>query len=452
MAGINVQLLDNIAFKVLIEKQEYIEHFKPEYFDEKIKQNLFRMVKDHFKKFSNPPTKEQLKEINRINSIDTYDEQQMQSNFIDILYSIDLNQYTKDWLEKAMESYIAVKQLDHSVKNLIVYLKTTPIKMDNVDVVLADARKIITDGTEINFNIDTGKSIFDPSSYKAEHAFKITSGFNFIDTVTGGGFSRPGLHIMMGPAKSGKTIWLGNIAIEMIKTGMNGAFISLEMPEYAMLQRFGPNLFNVPMKTFEDISQNPYEVGKLIQGFRSQTSFGESLFDPIHPGELILKEFPTSTATTIDIHSFIKRVNESLEKPLAFVIIDYINIMANWRNPNTDNTYLKVKQIAEDLRAISQQEGVAIISATQTKAGNEDSSDFGSGAVAESSGLNHTVDSEFGIIQTAEMYTNREYYLKVLLNRHGGMKFARKRFNINYDIMRLTETNDPIIEESDYNI
>ena len=35
------------------------------------------------------------------------------------------------------------------------------------------------------------------------------------------------------------------------------------------------------------------------------------------------------------------------------VYIDYLNLMKNWRNPNSENTYLKVKQLAEDVKAVA---------------------------------------------------------------------------------------------------
>jgi hypothetical protein len=244
------------------------------------------------------------------------------------------------------------------------------------------------------------------------------------------------------------TVWCGNIAIEMVKSGLNGAYISLEMPEYAMLQRFGPKLFGIKIDDFASVSQDPLKMQKLIYDFKNSTTrMGDSLFSSIKPGELFLKEFPTSTATTIDIHNYIKKLQETNKLKLDFIVVDYINIMANWRNPNSDNTYYKIKQVAEDLRAVSQIEDIAIITATQTKNHAVESSDFSSVDVAESSGLNHTLDSEWGIIMTPEMYANREYILKNLLNRHGGMKFSKKKFIVDYDYMSITETNEPIYDE-----
>ncbi len=452
-SGMNLQLIDNLAFKILVEKPEYIGKFKPEFFDDELKQNLFKLVKKHNETFNEAPTKEQLKELYSL-SYPNADLEQV-SNYINILYSINTNEYTAAWLEDAIKSYISIKSLDISVKNLITYLKTTKISMDNVSKVLDDANKIIAEGTTISFDDDIGKSIYDPESYIQKESFKISSGYSFIDVVTNGGFSRPGLHVFVGPPKVGKTIWLQNVGLEMVKQGMNGAFISLEMPEYAMLQRFGPKLYGIKLKEFSAISQNPYEIGKVISSFRKSTngySFDslDGLFNETKPGELFLKEFPTSTATTNDLRAYLKKLMDRTGVKLDFVVVDYINIMANWRLPNTESTYLKIKHIAEDLRALSQEFKVSVITATQTKAGVEENSDFNSGAVAESSGLNHTVDSEWGIIMTPEMYARREYVLKCLLNRHGGMKYAKKKFYVDFDYMSIIESNEPIEEEQSY--
>jgi len=59
--------------------------------------------------------------------------------------------------------------------------------------------------------------------------------------------------------------------------------------------------------------------------------------------------------------------------------------------------------------------------------------------IAESSGLGHTVDWMGGIIQDEIMYANNEYLLQTMLNRNEGYKNSRKKFNINYDYMRITE-------------
>ena len=249
---------------------------------------------------------------------------------------------------------------------------------------------------------------------------------------------------------SHNTLWLGNIAINMVNNGLNGALISLEMPETRMmLERLGPKMYNMPVKEFKDLSQNPFELQKKIEEFKNNIVwYGSSLTDPIYPGKLYLKEYPTSTASVNDVEIYLRKLEEVNNMKLDFVVIDYINIMLNSRNPNTENTYMKIKQLAEDLRAMGQRMNLVVISATQTKRGTEESSDFGSGDIAEASSLSHTVDSMWGIIRTPEMYRNKEYILKNLLNRFGGLVYSRKKFNVNWEKMNIIETGEPIQEDN----
>jgi len=121
--------------------------------------------------------------------------------------------------------------------------------------------------------------------------------------------------------------------------------------------------------------------------------------------------------------------------------------MRNWRNPNTENTYMKIKQIAEDLRAMAMRNNWTILTATQFNRGAYDASDVTIEQISESAGLIHTVDSMFGIIQDSMMLMNNEYYFKNLVNRDEGYKGSKKRFTINYDYMRILEDlNSQIIE------
>lgn len=70
------------------------------------------------------------------------------------------------------------------------------------------------------------------------------------------------------------------------------------------------------------------------------------------------------------------------------------------------------------------------------------SSDLNATNISESAALGHTVDAMFGIIQDEMMHANREYILKLIANRDDGYKNSRKKFLINYDLMRIMEDPD----------
>jgi hypothetical protein len=102
---------------------------------------------------------------------------------------------------------------------------------------------------------------------------------------------------------------------------------------------------------------------------------------------------------------------------------------------------MKIKQIAEDLRAMAVRNEWVVITATQINRGGYDSSELTMSHIAESAGLSHTADIIYGIIQDTSMQMNHEYWLKVLKIRNGEGKNSRCMYRIDYSYMRLTETD-----------
>lgn len=237
---------------------------------------------------------------------------------------------------------------------------------------------------------------------------------------------------------SHNSIWLANIAAKAVQQGHNCAVISLEMSEQLYIKRLGSNMLNIEVSEYKRLADDEQLIKKRLNDMSFQTLQ--------IPGQLIVKEFPTSTASILDIEAYLKRVEELRKIKFKVVVIDYINILKNWRNPNSENTYMKIKQIAEDTRAMAQRNEWAVISATQTKQSAFDLADMSMGHASESSGLVATVDLMFGIIQDPLMHAAKKYLLKTLANRGEGYKNTKKEFDIDYRFMRIGESSAPMVE------
>jgi predicted ATP-dependent serine protease len=151
---------------------------------------------------------------------------------------------------------------------------------------------------------------------------------------------------------------------------------------------------------------------------------------------------PTSQATVLDIEAHLAQIEEEKGIKLGAVVIDYINILANYRNPNSENTYMKIKQIAEDLRAMGIRNNWLIITATQITRNGYNSTDITMTDIAESAGLSHTADVMLGIIQDDIMRASDEYRLKILKIRDGEGKGTKCKLDINWNYLRLRETEE----------
>ena len=193
----------------------------------------------------------------------------------------------------------------------------------------------------------------------------------------------------------------------------------------------GANMLDINIDEYDRRSKDVEFIGSKLADVRRDSY--------IPMGRLFIKEYPTSCCTTIDVENYIKTIQETLGFKVDVVIIDYINIMSNYRNPNSEDLYTKIKQISEDLRAIAVRQECLIVSATQTNRGAFDADDISIGNIAESAGLLHTCDTMLGIIQNADMRTNDKYLLKILKIRDGEGKNTKMEMDIIYKKMRIKD-------------
>ena len=214
-----------------------------------------------------------------------------------------------------------------------------------------------------------------------------------------------------------------------------------------VVRRIGANMFDITLEEYDSLVEDPNRVRKRINSLSTMSLL------PL--GKLFIKEFPTGQGTALDVERYVKEIEEAQKFKVDVVIIDYINIMCNYRLPNSESTYLKIKQIAEDLRGIAVKYNLAIITATQCGRNALDKSDINMEDVAESMGLLHTVDTCFGIIQTDDMRMgggNEDadgkpvpfYYLKILKIREGEGRDTKFKIDANYNKMKLMERTETI--------
>ena len=423
---------ENIILRNILSNPIYLENARPEFFKNNSFGEIHKLAKKFWDKYNEIPSREQMKESAKLEGVTD----KLDLPEIDAIYNIELTSYQEDWLTETTECFIEYKNLTKSAVDAVQYIQKTPVTAENIKEVINTFKNIVVERNNLDFSFDEGLDFFNPESHKQLSHNTFKSGFPFIDTVLGGGFSAKSLYVFMGMPKVGKSLWLGNLAIQASKMGNNVAIITLEMNDRKYAKRIGANMLSIPIGDYSSVANDTQTLKKKISNVQ---------FDNLQvPGKIWIKEFPTSQASVLDIERYLKKVEEHHGIKFKVVVIDYINILKNWRNPNSENTYMKIKQIAEDLRGVAMANEWAVLTATQTKQGDFDSTDLTITSAAESSGLVATVDGLFGIIQDPIMYANREYKLKLIANRDDGYKNSHKMFNVDYNYMRIVENSEPI--------
>lgn len=421
---------EKIFFRYSLENPKYLTVTRDGFYNSREIDSMAYLARKFYDKFKETPSKEQMKLL-----VDKSKKTKgnIPDAIIDLVYKEEVKNYEKSWLQSTAESWLKWRNFDISLQDGVEYVKTVNIEPENVDNIILKFRDLINNRNKLSFDKDLGLDFFNPENHVQFTEDKLKSGRQFVDNVTGGGYDKTGLIVYAGEQNIGKSIWLANDAATFVRMGYNTAVITAEMAAHKFIKRIGSNLLDINMSEYDSKSKD-------LQFMKTALSRVGVGLQP--PGKLFVKKYPTSQATVVDIENYLLDVEETTGTKLRAVVIDYINILANYRNLNGDNTYMKIKQIAEDLRAMGDRNDWLIVTATQIKRSGYESSDITMDDIAESAGLSHTADMMYGIIQDPIMHANYEYWLKIIKIRDGEGKNTKCRFNIDYNHMRLTETDD----------
>jgi len=431
---------EQIFWHYILGNKLYLNTAKPEFFTNPTLREMFGIAKEHAERYGDAPKREQMAELVRVKGANEI----ISEDIINALYNAkeQLKSYDPKWLDENVGPWIRIRNLDNVMRKAIAFMKTSQITAENAAETVEKVRSMLTSETAIDFDFHLGSDFFDAASHLQTRLARTSTGYDYIDTCMKGGYWKGSLIGFLGGPKSGKSLWLNNLAARSVSGGFNTAYITFELQEEIVNMRIGSNLLEIPMDDYEKVTEDQDLLKKKLNSLK------QNAFKPL--GSLHVKEFPSSTASTNDITTYLLKVQEMLGIKFDNVFIDYINIMKNWRNPNTENTYMKIKQISEDLRAMAMEHDWAVITVTQTNRGGWENEDLNITNVSESAALIHTVDMLFGIITSAEMKARSEYYLKCLANRVAGLENTRKRFTLNWKYARIEEDKNAQIEDMDF--
>jgi len=440
------QYIQNIFYHFILSEPSMAQKVEPDFFDSPNLQLCFQLAKEYVTKYHSAPTANQMKELARASNVS----EQLNDDIVDILYTAQdsVKDYTHDWLYDNAASWAQWKNFIKSLSNTISYVKLNQdnVSVENVKEIMEHAKGGFNRSCIIDFNSsdESGSDFWDADAHKQIKLIRSSTGYNFLDICLDGGTFPGCLVCFVGAPKIGKSLWLQNLCVESIKRGENNAYITLELPEEMINQRMGANMFSIPALEYKNYTAD-------ITAFKERiTSFRKSCITV--PGQCIVKQFPTSSMSVLDLEGWLLKKEEELSTetvPFKFknVFIDYINIMKNYRNPNSENTYMKIKQLAEDVKAMGIKHGWAIITATQANRSQYDTTDISGSQVAESAALAATVDVMFGIISDSLMKAQGQYYIKCLFDRVSPQDNKRKLFLLDKTYLRITEDLSSPIEE-----
>ena len=397
-----------------------ISYVKPSFFNNKSIGKLIQKITEFFEERGTVPS------LNEISARLSSEEDRKSLTDVKPLLAAIQGPFNKEELTSNSEQFLKERFVYQTILNVAEKFSDKSFSLEET---LADFEKAYSIAIQENLGHwyfeDIDKHIKDlVAVYKP-----IPTGWKFFDEKTEGGLFPKTLTVFAGQVNVGKSIVLGNIASNMLLANKNVLLISLEMSEFMYAKRISAQLTQIPhndLKTF--VSELKEQVNHIKKQITSK---------------LVVKEYPPKSVTVRHIDSFITKLKHKQFNP-DIIVIDYINLI----QPTTKNinSYESIKEIAEQLRALSFKYGLPIVSATQLNRGSFNTSSPGMEGIAESIGLAATCDVICSLWQEEEDRELGIINMGMQKNRFGP-NFGHAAFKCNYNTLTLKETSTDYFEQ-----
>lgn len=373
------------------------------------------------------------------------DKREILKNFMDVARNIvntDLKLYSDKYLSETVQSWILWKNSMHGYDLSTQYIKSQKLTTDNVRNVICKSREIMMKHNSITFGEQQVFDFWDADSHiLPDPSESVSTGYPVMNLALteneAYGFTKGTLTIFVGPPNSGKSIVLGNIALNASLSGSNVCLVTLEMSVQKIYKRIWCSLFDTKMHEYPT---NEPIIGDKLKGYVAQ-----------HPNVGKFFGIRFSKGTPSETMAKIKEIEN--ENGIAFdmIVIDYLTELGNDHGISAENMYSFHKSNADDLFRISVDFNYAVVTAHQAHVKNAGESNvYMNSYLSESSGLLHRADNVIAMIQTELMKMNNEMWFKYLKLRDSKYRDYFTQFKIDYSKMLLYGTDQYPIPNSEY--
>ena len=430
--------IEDIILQNLIHNEEYtrkvIPFLKDEYFQYNAEKTLFKIVHQYINKYNTSPTIEAVAiELSQLETLsqETFDECKTK---IEQFVKPDKKQEI-DWLLDKTEEHCKEKAIHNAL------LKAVEITVDKTGKLSKGAiPQILQDALAVSFDNSIGHDYLEDADLRYDEYHKkenkIKCHLDFFNKITKGGVSPKTLTIYLAATGVGKTLVMCDSAAFDLQQGRNVLYITLEMGEIgdpSIAERIDANLLDV---TVDDLLSLPKDIfDKKIKKLKDNVK-----------GKLIVKEYATGTAGSQTFRALLNELKIKKNFIPDIIYIDYLNlcISSKLKADSKSNSYLYIKTVAEELRALAIDYKVPVISATQANRDGYNNSDMDLTNTSESIGLPMTVDFMLALYQDEELHLRNHILVTQLKNRYTDPK-NNTRFIIGVDKpkMRLYDVDNP---------
>jgi replicative DNA helicase len=420
------ELRKGILYNIL-KSDEYCQKVLPflvkEYFTEKHESIIFEEVYKYFNKYNCAPNSAAIKiELESRNDLTeaVYNESMK-------LLEADVEPISKiDFLVNKTEQWCQERAIVNAV-----YKAVNVIGGEDKKTPMSALPELLTQAISTSFDKSVGHDYIDEADNRWEFynrkELKIPSGLEHMDYILRGGFPSKTLGVIMAGTGVGKSLFMCSMTANLVESGHNVLYVTMEMAEEKIAQRIDQNLLNLNNEELEVIAKDSFL--KRFDNLKMKTK-----------GQLVVKEYPTKSAHAGHIRGLLKELKQKKGFVPDLVCIDYLNICQSMSASKQANSYEQIKSTAEELRALAMEFDVPVLTATQTNRQGFSDADVEITSVSESFGLPMTADYFFAMTTNDKLRDEGLIRFTQLKNRYGDPSDRRNwLLNVDYAKMRVLD-------------
>lgn len=336
----------------------------------------------------------------------------------------DIDRGTGEWFLKEIENFCKYKALEYAVES-------GPEMIDKGDY--AKLEKRIKDAILISLNKELGVNMFDnPASViqrLKDNNGQVGTGWKTMDTIIYGGFNRGELEIFAGAPGTGKSIFLQNLAINMIEQGLNVVYFTYELSEELVAQRLMAMMAGVSTK---DVMRKTDDVSLTIMQQKRKNSYGE----------LHVKYMGAGSCTN-DLKSYLKEYEIQTGNKIDVIVPDYLDLMSpNNKRVSPSDLFIKDKYVSEELRSLAAELNAICITASQLNRAAMEEQDHEMYHIAGGVSKINTADNVMTIYTSESLKERGEYRVQFIKTRSSAGVGKRLNLAFSTNSLRLSDLDE----------
>ena len=207
------------------------------------------------------------------------------------------------------QEYIKDIAVDFCKKQVLkeAILKSVPLlkrsSFEEVQKLINDAMKL---GTNNNFGYHYIKDFEERFLIKARDP--VTTGWKIVDDLSKGGLGNGELGVVIAPTGAGKSMALVHLGAQAVKESKTVVHYTLELADTVVASRYDSCITGIPLRDLFNKKEEIYDIIKDIKG------------------QLIVKEYPTKSASTETIRSHLDKLKQRDISP-DMIIVDYGDLL-----------------------------------------------------------------------------------------------------------------------------